>query len=1516
MTLRHTCRRAFGALLFLALVSASLVAAHPVGAQERARRLVAAGEVTGLEMSIEGTLHAPPGGRVRWLVTTYEVLRRRDLRVAGGIQLAVTASFATGPALATATSDASGHAVLDLVLPSDLEDGFQISVEAISPRGIRRTFDAPIELDGPTRVELLVDREHTTEAGSVVLLGRVLDTRDGRARAGEEVSISVRREGALVRAPLARTTDAAGAFSAEVVLEGRATSYLIEATTETSSASLRVDTSADPPDALWARAMPARAVVRPGETLPVDVLVRGEDGMPVPGARVEWVDAPPPDDDDQAIRTDVTGHALLPWEVDRFAAPDGRFEDRERTLRVVHAAHGTTSAVARVRIARSDLFVTWSVDGGALVPGLPGRLYLRATGADGAPRAGVAVAMAAGALGPARTASTDADGVAALDVTLAATHDDVDGCGGPTAVAAPVTVDGGAREVCLPIEPDAQLAVSATRSEAGLEVTLARRPDAASRPVSIVLLADARGVWEPLARTVVGPRETHATVPLELASARAIWVRARPIVDGQEVLGGGTVVFSGVAPGALVARASGEGGAIEGPGSGVLVAMDAPLAASFSGRLASLVGSLGMAVAEGRGDRFVAAMAGAMVPRDTAAPAALREGALAPLAMPDEAVAQGLLRDPWRTRARFVRGRLGATMRAVEHLVDARVPDAIDQVGVVEGGHWRFDREMLEAALTEAGLGDERAAALDGEPLDIDALTALDPSFTYDAVARRITRERLFRMLWLLRQLVRDRQLDLAWARRGDPAEYPVSLLESGVDFEGEYPERAHLFDAWGHPFQLVPVHGQPRFDRFQPVPGYELVSAGPDGHVGNADDVFDPFARILASGTVYAEAVQEDELVARLGSVELGRATVETLAEAFSVQTVVSYDVSATTTSLTWGEEPPPLLGVAPPLAPLPTVARALFAADGETSWTLPPARRSYVAFALAMDPSGAISVRQQAFEAGSPFVARIESPTLLRAGDALRVPIGIVRLSAGEVPAPAVSARAVGEAVAARVESGALVLEALRPGTATLEVVLESPGAPPYRTRTSVRVLPVGVLRAAHTGAMGSGEVSLALGVPDGATPWRARWVVGAPTALARDPLFAEGTGHDAAISAWADVLAGRTPTDEDVASLERAVSQEPRGLHVACALVAWASFGDPVHDARFSQAARDLDRALPSDLASRAAVLAALAPAAPSMAETRAGVASVVASLREDAWRALATERDRPTTLAEMAAALLLVDRDDAVARALFERARAAASPTDGFADRGLSGLAGTLALLIAARQIDEDALADALSDRVLAQLYLAPRIGPEAEFWALAASSYGALGGGAPTSATVDVDGTAREVALEGGAAVLDDVRPGASVRVRADGRIWARGEVRAVAPYRRADEVAVDVRIEGEVGVLGERAALELAIESTSDDELEAPVVELALPAGAILDGAARRAIETAAAVHAVTGPDGAGVLRLELAPLRGRGTYRIPLPLRWRASGTSHGLGVVVYDRGTPWATTTREERSIEVSAP
>ncbi|MBL8744683.1 MAG: hypothetical protein JNK04_26420, partial [Myxococcales bacterium] len=67
--------------------------------------------------------------------------------------------------------------------------------------------------------------------------------------------------------------------------------------------------------------------------------------------------------------------------------------------------------------------------------------------------------------------------------------------------------------------------------------------------------------------------------------------------------------------------------------------------------------------------------------------------------------------------------------------------------------------------------------------------------------------------------------------------------------------------DPWGSSFAFVATKSKTPKPFLSPIPGFELVSPGPDGKLGSADDISDPFARVVKSGTPYAEAMGEDRI-------------------------------------------------------------------------------------------------------------------------------------------------------------------------------------------------------------------------------------------------------------------------------------------------------------------------------------------------------------------------------------------------------------------------------------------------------------------------------------------------------------------------------------------------------------------------------------------------------------------------------------------------------------------------------
>ncbi len=246
-----------------------------------------------------------------------------------------------------------------------------------------------------------------------------------------------------------------------------------------------------------------------------------------------------------------------------------------------------------------------------------------------------------------------------------------------------------------------------------------------------------------------------------------------------------------------------------------------------------------------RTENEMASLRAARTPLDEAAPAVFRDGRILPRPLPEDAAALGILRDPWRQRARYQTGRLALLIRTLEQTV-ARSP--LEDFAHRRGAGYEFNESVLDA-IAGSVPGTEGARDLGGLPLTLDALRALDPSLTFDRMARRITRERLLGALIALREFVRQRGLDLAFGRRGEPEDWWGHL---GLDETGS-------LDGWGRPLRFVARRGGARFQALEPVSGFELVSAGPDGRFGNADDVWDPTARVLPSDSLYARAMNED---------------------------------------------------------------------------------------------------------------------------------------------------------------------------------------------------------------------------------------------------------------------------------------------------------------------------------------------------------------------------------------------------------------------------------------------------------------------------------------------------------------------------------------------------------------------------------------------------------------------------------------------------------------------------------
>ncbi|MFO0710217.1 MAG: hypothetical protein U0353_10280 [Sandaracinus sp.] len=1553
----------------LACVGAALVApwTGAASAQVAMHREVPRGEVTGLEMGIEGSLEATPGAPVRWWITLFEVLHHRELRAASGCQVRAMASHERAEPIATVSTDASGRAALVMPMDESLDATPHLVLDATCPRGVRRLFDVDLELGGRQHVALAFDRASVPPEGSALLIGRLLDRATGRGVPGHTVQLEVRQDGRALGAAERLTTDETGLFSTRVqartggAITVTAVSLHEDRVLASATAQLPIATprAAEP---LSLRVTVTPQVAAPGALVDVQIEARGADGMPVEGALVTGPDRDPPPDEGpplEPIRTDARGVAHHPWRLPREGEA-GPLVDVMTPVSVSSTMVGSAQSTATVRVARRAAFVTLAVNGGVLVPDAPTRILARVLGPDGAPLGGRDVELSSEILGSVDGASigrarTDADGFVAFDVArvLAARMDD---CGGTTAASVEIHVGAEVTPVCVPVDPDAPLALRAPPRLApgsSITLTLARTSRATNRPVIVTALRRSARGWVPIAQEIAGPTASTVSLTLGDEAAGDLWLRARVIMpDGQVVRGASTLVSFTPPPGSVSVEADRSGVRAQGtdPTDSVLVLAEAaePGASGEVDLVATLAGDaeLQSTTAALTGLALEAELA-IRVPSDLGASGILRGSEIVPQAMPEEPITQGLLRDPWRTRARFVRGRLGRLFLAVEELVERRIPDRIGEVASSGPRGWTWNREMLAAAVSEGSIDDEGSASLDGEPLDIDALVTLDPSFTFDHVARRITRRRLFRVVRAIRNVTHERNLDLPWARRGDPRTWIASLVGVGLE-DGTTLSTDDLFDAWGRAFVFRPTTHR----SFLPaIEGWEVASLGPDGRDGNADDLFDPFARVLPSGSLYADAVGEDALVARVSGVALGRAWVARLEEDTGEGGAYWFDETTRVGGLaeTWDSAPMPLREP-PPLGggrPIVTQPGALLGATRAHRWSLPSERRSYVAIAIAVPREGRPRIAWRPFEAGARVVVHAELPELLRVDDRVSVPI--VATEPGSERAPTLAVSVEGDGVAASLEdtrgseataTASLVLEARAGGSA--DIVITAGGsddsAEPLVVRRHVRVIPGGSLVVTHASALLAPGQELVLPSSDAPRGRRLSTtaVAAAPRGLDELPFFSDLTRADAgasdaraAVLAWARTLAGRLDADL-AARAERATGTD--ALADACALVALSSTTD--HQVQVNALRTRFSSATPSDLRERAAMMVALSGVASVGATPSTDpVAALWTTLRSDGWRALATERSSPSVMARVAAGLLLADAEDGPGRALY-RSALEALVDDGYGGRALrgdparvgDGWIGTLALALAARQVGDDLVADELALAASRELHLLRRTGDEGPFWVLAASVFGAFGGGAevPSEAalehaalehagrthTLTLDAEAVPLALEAGAP---------AVRVRGTSPVVVALEARELRELEERTESELDVRIEGvlgdedRLGEAGARSALELVVTSGPTD-VASPVIEVELPSLASLDEVARGALSRSSAVASVSSPDRGGVVRIVLAPLRAATTVHVPLVVSWLGAGEARGLSIVAYDAASPARLTTRPGRRIELA--
>src|SRR5688572_14457528 len=169
--------------LGLALSPVTSHAQPAPGAGGAARRPVRAGDVTGVELGLEGALRVTRGQPLRWLVTVHEVVGLQDLRPAPGAQVQVLSSLDPAAPAADVQADARGRAVIAFDVPEDAPPSFRVVIEAVARAGVRRRFELDVQTLDPRVLTVHVARAALPPGATLRAFGRLEHRTTGRGLA-------------------------------------------------------------------------------------------------------------------------------------------------------------------------------------------------------------------------------------------------------------------------------------------------------------------------------------------------------------------------------------------------------------------------------------------------------------------------------------------------------------------------------------------------------------------------------------------------------------------------------------------------------------------------------------------------------------------------------------------------------------------------------------------------------------------------------------------------------------------------------------------------------------------------------------------------------------------------------------------------------------------------------------------------------------------------------------------------------------------------------------------------------------------------------------------------------------------------------------------------------------------------------------------------------------------------------------------------------------------------------------
>lgn len=853
--------------------------------------------LTGYELALSGSPRVSPGRTTRLRGSAYLVRGLAELEPAA---LPVRARFDTAAHTAGAwtsvRSDASGAFVVDVPVP-DIAPGEEPRIEIeIGADDEARSFEFPVEVVSPFDILFRTDRRLYEPGEPVHVWALVRDAESGRPVVGRRFTVSM-EGGPVPETSRVIETSASGVLELSVELsdaapQGHVQVSIDDGVVSEASTSFRVGTRT------WERLL-ATVEIEPDEVAPhgramARVEVTTPSGAPVRDARVELTV-----DGEQGYVgiTGADGRADVEILAPAYLVHETGFVSVR--AEVTHPAHGSVEAYASMRLAVPlALAIELVPRHGALVPELDDVLFVRLRdGAGDPPPAGTELEVEGPGVRSGRV-RTDENGLAEVPVRLplgaTSAH------GGEPATSYTVRVQGALERLAFlaaPVarEPEVMPTVARPVLAPGdrVEVTIARRPSAASRALVVELLDDA---GSPLVIERVGPRESRVTFDLPADRIGLLSVRARAVHEDESLEGAGgydRIIVRPSSPSFVRVEPERERWTV---GETARVRLVTPPGAprSFAALLVRDLAAHGgeepfrrsflhrafdRALLEptgATGERLVrAALAAAHMPEDAEpieAPPLVDE-----LGLPEESEGtgaaspeRGILRDPWPLARELARRGAGGAMVALEQRIEeALASGALDELTSVTGGTRRFRDEPLDDYET-----------LGGGPVTPSILQRSDPSFTYDSAGRRVARARLVRLMVILARYLDPGEEAPPQARMASQepwARWLPRMVERGM-IDGH-----DLDDPWGGRFTLRQIAGAPLFALSPQAAHLELVSPGPDGRVGTRDDVRDPFARVVTAATPYAIASGEDALMRRLAILSPAERTLAAIAEAYT---------------------------------------------------------------------------------------------------------------------------------------------------------------------------------------------------------------------------------------------------------------------------------------------------------------------------------------------------------------------------------------------------------------------------------------------------------------------------------------------------------------------------------------------------------------------------------------------------------------------------------------------------------